>query len=104
MIRKIVKTLLNLIIFIAGSFVFDLVLHYIIKIKMSRILFVHGTLYFAYGAISLLSFFIFDSASTYAKLHEKENLFPLPKKVKNTDIIFSLIGGLSLIALEAIYH
>ena len=104
MIKKIFRVILNLIIFIITSFIFDLVLHSLTSLKINRILIIHGTLYFAYGAISLLSFFIFDSASTYAKLHEKEPFFPLPKKTKNTDILFSIIAGLSLIALEAFFH
>ena len=69
MTKKIFKIILNLIIFITASFLFDLALHYFSNLKINRILIIHGTLYFAYGAFSLLSLFIFDSASTYAKLH-----------------------------------
>lgn len=104
MTKKIFKIILNLVIFIAISFLFDLALHYFSNLKINRILIVHGTLYFVYGAISLLSLFTFDSASTYAKLHEKETFFPLPKKAKNIDILFSIVAGLSLITIEALFH
>ena len=104
MTKKIFKIILNLIIFITASFLFDLALHYFSNLKINRILIIHGTLYFAYGAFSLLSLFIFDSASTYAKLHGKETFFPLHKKTKNIDILFSIVAGLSLITLEALFH
>lgn len=104
--KKIIKRkIISLLIFIGLTFLIDLILSFFIKsLSLGEILVLNGTLYLIYGAILLLSYMVFDNARTYEKIHNKKYIIPLPKEVKIGDIIYSILGGFVLIALESFFR
>lgn len=104
--KEIIKEkLISFLLFIGISFLVDLILSFIIKsFSFGKLLVLNGAIYLIYGGILLISYMVFDNARTYEKIHLKKHLLPLPKEVRISDIIYTVLGGFILIVLEAFFH
>ncbi len=104
--KELIKNkLISFSLFIGISFLVDLILSLIIKsMNLRKLLVLNGSIYLIYGAILLITYMVFDNARTYEKIHNKKHLLPLPKEVRIGDIVYTVLGGFILIALEALFR